>query len=64
MTRNMGNTDRILRFVIGLAMVAGWLATGSLLFLPVAVIMFATSVISFCPLYLPFRFSTRGKEAS
>ncbi len=62
MTRNMGNNDRMFRFVLGLILIAAWVATDSLLFIPLAVIMFATSLISFCPLYLPFRFSTR-KEA-
>lgn len=62
MIRNMGNTDRIIRFVLGLILTAAWIASGSILFLPLALIMFGTSVISFCPLYLPFRFSTRKAE--
>jgi hypothetical protein len=59
----MGNTDRIIRFVLGAVLAAAWVATGNIIFAPLALIMFATSLISFCPLYVPFRFSTTKKEA-
>jgi len=66
--KNMGNTDRVVRIVLAVAIVAlyfmgvlpvGW-AIG--LFL-VAGIFVATSFMSFCPLYLPFGISTRRKGA-
>lgn len=63
MTRNMGNTDRIIRFVVGVVLAAAWVVTGNIIFAPFALIMFGTSLISFCPLYLPFGFSTKQKEA-
>lgn len=63
MTRNMGNTDRMIRFALGAVLAGVWVVTGNIVFAPLALIMFATSLISFCPLYVPFRFSTTKKEA-
>ena len=64
MVKNMGTADRVIRAVLGIAgIVLGfvlgglwWIAAG------VGVIFLATSTISFCPLYAPFRISTRGKS--
>jgi hypothetical protein len=64
MKSNMGTTDRIIRAVI-VAFFAylyfGGIVTGTLgiVLLVLGVVFLATSVLSFCPLYLPFRFSTR-----
>lgn len=63
MTRNMGNTDRIIRFVLGLVLAGAWVVTGNIIFAPLALIMIGTALISFCPLYVPFRFTTTKKEA-
>jgi hypothetical protein len=67
MKKNMGSTDKIIRLLFAivvavlfytktvegtLALVLGILAT----------VMVATSLISFCPLYLPFGLSTRKKK--
>lgn len=67
MKKNMGSTDKIIRFLFAivvavlfytktvegtLALVLGILAT----------VMMATSLVSFCPLYLPFGLSTRKKK--
>jgi hypothetical protein len=58
MNSNMGSTDRILRLVIGVAAIATgvyyqswWAAIG--------LIPLLTSFIGWCPLYAPFKFSTR-----
>ncbi|MCW5519017.1 DUF2892 domain-containing protein [Aureitalea sp. L0-47] len=63
MTRNMANSDRIIRFII--AAVAAYLyfsgtLTGTLgiALLIVAAIFLLTSFISFCPLYAIFGIST------
>jgi hypothetical protein len=63
MKRNMSNTDRIVRVVIA-AMFAylyfGGIVTGALgvaLVVLGGVLLF-TSIVAFCPLYLPFKFST------
>lgn len=68
MKKNMGNADRIIR-VLAAAVVAvlyftnqisGTLAAILGLF---AVIFVLTSAMSFCPLYLPFKFSTKKSDA-
>lgn len=64
LNKNMGTPDRIIRLVIA-AVIAILLITGNLSGLLaiilglLAVIFVATSVISFCPLYLPLGLSTR-----
>ncbi len=66
LTPNMGSTDRIVRVVLAIVfaglnlldIVSGTL--GTILWV-LAVVFVLTSVVSFCPLYLPFKLSTRGK---
>jgi hypothetical protein len=60
MTINMGRTDRTIRIVLGLAVIAAgvyyknwWGALG--------VIPLVTSIISWCPMYVPFGLSTCRK---
>jgi hypothetical protein len=70
MKPNLGTTDRIAR--VGAAVLLGigaWLAgpgsVGGIILLVLAAVMLVTSAVSFCPLYLPFGFSTRKRpEAS
>ncbi|GAB5401207.1 MAG: DUF2892 domain-containing protein [Aureisphaera sp.] len=63
MKKNMGTTDRIIRFLIA-AVVAVLYFTGTLsgtlgiVLMVVAGIFVLTSFISFCPLYAPFGLST------
>lgn len=67
MTKNMGTIDRIIRFVIAVAVgvlyftgaISGTLA---IILGVLAVIFLATSVIGFCPLYVPFKLSTVKKS--
>lgn len=64
MKQNMGTADRIIRIVVAALFaflyfsgtVAGALGIALLV---LAVVFLATSVIAFCPLYLPFKLSTR-----
>lgn len=64
MKQNMGTIDRIIRVIIA-ALFAylyfGGIVTGALgiILLVLGVVFLATSAISFCPLYLPFKISTR-----
>ena len=66
LNQNMGTLDRIIRLVIA-AVIAVLYFTGNLSGLAaiilgiLAVIFVATSLISFCPLYLPLGLSTRKK---
>jgi len=64
--KNVGTTDRIIRFVVAVVfavlyftgMVSG---TFGIVLMVLAVIFALTATITFCPLYLPFGLSTRGK---
>ena len=63
MNANVRGIDRIVRIVVGLALIAATLmgAIGAWGWLGVAVL--ATGVFRFCPAYLPFRFSTCQSRA-
>jgi hypothetical protein len=63
MKANMGSTDKIIRIIIAVVIAAlyfGNIITGTLglVLLVLAGVFVLTSVISFCPLYAPFGFST------
>ena len=64
MKKNMGSTDRAIRIVavvvIGFLLVMGYIpgVPGTILGL-LAIILLATSLVSFCPLYASFKISTR-----
>ena len=64
---NLGNTDRILRIVVGIALlVLGW--GGIVSGVPGAILKFLgfvpllTAATGFCPLYLPFGLSSRRRS--
>jgi hypothetical protein len=61
MSKNMGKFDRILRAVIGIIAISlglyyqsWWGALG--------LILLATATISWCPVYVPFKLSTKKSE--
>jgi hypothetical protein len=67
MKKNMGNLDRIIRLLVAAVVIVLYflnVITGTLaiVLMVVAAIFVVTSFISFCPLYLPFKISTRSKE--
>lgn len=67
MNKNMGTADRAIRFLGVVVIVALYLTeqisgTVAIVLGAVAVAFLATSLIGWCPAYLPFGFSTRGKE--
>jgi O-antigen/teichoic acid export membrane protein len=62
--KNMGNTDRIIRSLLAIvvfALIFTNVLSGTLAWVlgAFAVIFLLTSFVSFCPLYLPFKFSTK-----
>lgn len=64
MKTNMGSIDRVIR--IALALLVGLLyftgqisGTLAIVLGVLAIIFLATSFIGFCPLYAPFKFSTK-----
>ena len=64
----MGTADRIFRILVAIGIAGLYFAnlisgTTAIILLVLAGVFILTSFISFCPLYLPFGFSTRGKSA-
>lgn len=67
MKKNMGNIDKVVRVILALVIAGLWYAeiisgTVAIIGLVLAGIFILTSLISFCPLYLPFGLSTCKKE--
>lgn len=60
MILNIGNTDRLIRIVLGVAIALLGIVFKSWLGL-IAIIPLATAAVGTCPLYLPFGISTRKK---
>jgi len=64
MQKNMGTIDRVVRVVLALVF-AALIITGvvegvvAIILGVLALVFLATSAISSCPLYLPFKLSTR-----
>ena len=66
MKQNMGSFDRIIRVIIAIVIAALYFAnvisgTVAIVLLVLAGIFILTSLVSFCPLYLPFGISTKKK---
>jgi len=64
MKPNLGTADRIIRAVLAIILAVLYFngtVTGTLgiILLVLAGVLLLTSLISFCPLYAPFKFSTR-----
>jgi hypothetical protein len=65
MPKNMGNTDRWIRIIIGIIFVlwAIFVATGvwAGALYAIGAILIITSLVGTCPLYMPFGISTKKK---
>lgn len=67
MKPNMGSTDRIVRVVVAVIFAALYLTgivrgTIGVILLILAVVFVLTSVVRFCPLYLPLGMNTNKSE--
>lgn len=67
MKKNMGTTDKLARIVIAAVIVLLYFTdqisgTLAIVLLILAGIFILTSFVSFCPLYYPFKLSTRNKR--
>lgn len=68
MTKNMGTADRVIRLLAAIGVAVLYL-TGSISGIlaivlgVVAVVFLATSLVGFCPAYVPLGISTRGHGA-
>jgi len=64
MKKNMGTIDRVFRVLVAVAIIILYLANiisgiVAIILLAIAAIFILTSFISFCPLYYPFKISTK-----
>ncbi len=67
MKKNMGTIDRIIRILLAIVVIVLYLTgniTGvaAIILGILALVFIITSLIGFCPLYLPFKISTIGKS--
>jgi hypothetical protein len=67
MKKNMGTIDRVIRILLAIVVVILYMAgsiTGvaAIILGIIAVIFILTSLIGFCPLYVPLKISTIGKS--
>jgi len=63
MKRNMSNIDRIVRVVLAAVfayLYFGGIVTGAfgIVLLILGAVLLFTAIVAFCPLYVPFKFST------
>lgn len=58
---NVGTTDRLLRLVAGLGIAIAGVIFESYWGL-IGVVLLATAIFKFCPLYLPFKINTSKKS--
>lgn len=67
MKKNMGTTDRMIRIIVAVAFIFLY-ATGiipgtlGIVLIILALTFVLTSMLSFCPLYVPFGMNTLGKK--
>ncbi len=63
MEKNVGGIDRIVRIVLGLALIGATLMHILPVWGYVGVVLVATAAIGWCPAYIPFGFKTCKKDA-
>ena len=61
MKTNVGGIDRVVRVVVGVALV-GWALMGGPVWAWIGVVPILTAVLGWCPLYLPFGISSARKH--
>ena len=64
MKQNMGSADRIIRVVLAVAVAVLYFTglisgTVAIILAILAIVFLLTSVVGFCPLYLPLKLSTK-----
>ncbi|MBN1397371.1 MAG: DUF2892 domain-containing protein [Bacteroidetes bacterium] len=69
MKKNMGSADRTIRiiaaFVIGILYFTGQITgTAAVILVVIALVFLLTSIVSFCPLYIPLKISTKKEDKS
>ena len=61
MNKNIGSVDKIIRYILGVVILAFGYMNESYWGL-IGLIPILTATINFCPLYAPFKISTRKEE--
>jgi hypothetical protein len=67
MKKNMGSADRVIRLMLAAVVAVLYFmnvisGTTAIILAVLAIVFVATSLMSFCPLYLPFGLSTLRKK--
>jgi hypothetical protein len=67
MKKNMGTIDKVIRILVAVVVAVLYFThvisgTLAIILLTLSAIFIVTSLLSFCPLYLPFGLSTMKKE--
>ena len=67
MKKNLGNIDKVIRILVAVVFVVLYFThvisgTLGIILLILATVIVVTSILGFCPLYLPFGLSTNKKE--
>jgi len=67
MKKNRGNIDKVIRILVAVVFVVLYFThvisgTLGIILLILATVIVVTSILGFCPLYLPFGLSTNKKE--
>ena len=64
MLQNVGGVDRVIRIVVGLALIAWVLFAQGPVWAWIGVLPLATGLIGWCPAYLPFGIKTCSTKQS
>jgi hypothetical protein len=67
MKKNMGTVDKVIRILVAVVVVILYFTnvisgTLAIILLALSAVFVITSLLGFCPLYLPLNLSTRKKE--
>ncbi len=67
MKPNMGVIDRVIRAILAVVIIVLYFTgqitgTAAIILGILAIVFIITSITAFCPLYIPFKISTRKKE--
>lgn len=60
--KNVGKTDRYIRFAAAGLLVFGGIMTGNVLISVLGLVPLATAYTGTCPTYIPLNINTRGKD--
>lgn len=67
LNKNMGTVDRLIRTALAVVIAVLYFTnqltgTAAIILGLIAIAFLLTSIVGFCPLYVPLRISTRGKK--